>query len=311
MPTSTKMFPRRLLLLVAAATATHAEVIVTGNPHGNSGSSGDTCPQQIVSDKENASGAHGVASGSSIGRQMQCVGPEHLTPENVITAVLNPLQPETIRSIVPVKMRNGGYGATGSLTGFSSSFRAPVYHFVQSPRLVDEGKQLPFKLLLLRQVNSRSVVSIPVDGVSARDSWFPGYKWDLLLCANWNTVREAATGAAAGEQDSDSPAAEVGSIQVQHLGWRFSRVDDKTGAAVAGDEFFAVIVEHKDEEEMAVRNKAKLGLSLQFANLLKNNLPDELPFGGLEVAPRSAEKWMLTALAAAMKFGGKTGSVLR
>ena len=100
----------------------------------------------------------------------------------MLTRVQSPLQPDTIQSVVPVKLRS----AASTPSFFAGGFRAPVYHFLQSPRLVETGKQLPFKLLLWRQVNSRTVVSVPVDGPSAADSWFPGYKWDLLLCADVN-----------------------------------------------------------------------------------------------------------------------------
>ena len=84
-------------------------------------------------------------------------------------------------------------------------------------------------------------------------------------------------------------AAERGSIDVQHLGWRFSR---------GHEEFFAVIVEHSDQESAVAARKQRTGIDLSALVQLPSSI-------GLQMAPRTAEGWMLSALAAAMKMSGK------
>lgn len=51
-------------------------------------------------------------------------------PENVIAIPFGNLQKDTVRAIVPKKIKNP--------YSFPSIFRANIYHFVQSPRLVEK-----------------------------------------------------------------------------------------------------------------------------------------------------------------------------
>jgi len=74
-----------------------------------------------------------------------------------------------------------------------------------------------------------------------------------------------------------------GNNNIEHLGWEFS-------SATTNDKFYAVIVDHKDEDELAVKS------SVQKARI------SELLAEALEIKPRKADAWMLTAFATAYKI---------
>ena len=143
--------PRAVILVTAAfylPAAAHptsdAEVRVTGNPHGSF--YGTMCALQ--------------PSATAL----------DLSPENVHLHLRLPLQADTAHGVKPAKIRDPrGLG----------SFRAPVYEFRQSPRIVEEP--LLFKLLLLKSIASPLVHEVDVE--EASDSWYPGYQWSILMLA--------------------------------------------------------------------------------------------------------------------------------
>ena len=88
----------------------------------------------------------------------------------------------------------------------------------------------------------------------------------------------------------------------KHLGWRFSRTGGKHQSG--DDAFYAVIVEHKDEDNAVAASAARAGI---FGSI---RLPVHPKLGDLEIAPRRADAWMLTALAATLKAAkGGAGAV--
>ncbi|KAK3272358.1 hypothetical protein CYMTET_19346 [Cymbomonas tetramitiformis] len=96
-------------------------------------------------------------------------------------------------------------------------FPAPIYHFKQPARLSE--LELPFKLLLLRNLDTEFLVEVQVPRKQASDSWFPGYSWSIVLC----------------QQCGDT----------MHLGWKFTNLTEQ------GGHFYALIVDHSDENNRA------------------------------------------------------------
>ena len=81
------------------------------------------------------------------------------------------------------------------------------YHFRQPERL--SPLQLPFKIVLVTAVDAAGISQVAVGALHAADSWFEGYSWSLLLCAD------------------------------MHLGWRYT--------AASGHAFDALIVTYGEE----------------------------------------------------------------
>ena len=133
--------------------------------------------------------------------------------------VKSPLQSDTLRAVHAKRVRRfGGLG----------HFRAPVYDFAQSPRLVRNGHE--FRLLLLNRiigVDKHTLFSVAAPG--AMDSWFPGYTWEVLLCA--------------GEH-----------VDASHIGWRF--ISPKTG-----DEFYKAKCGNVFNEYLEVKRTADGAIS--------------------------------------------------
>eukprot|EP00438_Fugacium_kawagutii_P025536 Skav228463 [mRNA] locus=scaffold1058:378983:379573:- [translate_table: standard] len=94
-----------------------------------------------------------------------------------------------------------------------------LYKFKQPSRL--SQLQLPFKLLLLQQVDQTDLQLIEVPSKQALDSWFPGFAWSILLCER---------------------------CEGRHLGWKFTPV-----TAGRGLPFYALIVEAASEEDLENR----------------------------------------------------------
>lgn len=127
---------RRLLHsgLLLLPVFVRADVHVTGNPYYHL----DQCPIPIKADPR---GALGTAGANSMGTTNGVLGGQFLidlTPTNVLLSPKLPLQPDTVRGVASAKLQGGGVG----------HFRAPVYTFGQSNRLVVDP--LTFDLLLLR-----------------------------------------------------------------------------------------------------------------------------------------------------------------
>lgn len=90
-----------------------------------------------------------------------------------------------------------------------------VYNFKQPPRL--SPLELPFKVLPVSRINAAGVVALRVDDQQALDSWFPGFRWDVLL--------------------------DVTCAEPAHIGWRFSSLDKSEHTT-----FYALIVKTKDDD---------------------------------------------------------------
>merc|ERR1711865_983536 len=84
--------------------------------------------------------------------------------------------------------------------------------------------ELPFKLVALRQLSMPNAIEVPVDFASSQDSWFPGYSWSVLVCK--------------------------GCDGVTHIGWKFTAPD--------GDAFYALIVEHGNDETVKAGSYAEM-----------------------------------------------------
>jgi len=189
-----------------------------------------------------------------------CLSNWHLEESNVISNPLIVLQGTTIREVKPIKIKSRKN---------LSSFYAPMYRFIQSPDLVEDP--IEFKLLLLKDINSNSVFEVATDEFSSADSWYPGYKWSILLCLQNGNV--------------------------QHIGWRFRS---------ATSMFNAVIVENLDEDNGLKVKSGKIREGQGIKNKSGNIDKDYLNFptlSDLEIAPRPAEAWMVSLLMAGMKMG--------
>jgi len=109
----------------------------------------------------------------------------------------------------------------------TSGARIPMYLFKQPARLSE--LELPFKIVAVRTLPAGNIAEIPVDAVSASDSWFPGYSWSILVCQQC----ESAT----------------------HIGWKF-----------AGPEgvFYGLIVDYAEEKEsttgQSILEKMRIGM---------------------------------------------------
>ncbi|CAD7937815.1 unnamed protein product [Amoebophrya sp. A25] len=313
--------------LLLTTSGVLSEVVVTGNTHSVRRGRGE--------DSSSEDGQCPLAVDTSAATGATCVSSAELHPGNVITTLRAPLQANTIRSVVPVKIRytapgpmdvmsaflasmqdrqgsswkaspsQNGATAPVLATPFGGTFRAPVYHFVQSPDLTTV--QLPFKLLLLRTLVAPSVYALEVPESQAVDSWFPGYKWSVLLCIDQT----------ASLTDDRAPA-------VRHLGWRFTRITSKTvkyspqaGEDAAGDArledvLYAVIVEHTSEEEPAgkvasgIPHASAIGIRHDYGESDVDRAVAHPDLAALEIAPRKPEAWMLAAYVAATKVMGKS-----
>ena len=269
----------RFLIFSIFTAVVVADVHVTGNPY----TYNEQCP---IAFKKDPSGSLGKKN-SDVSSTSFLID---LTPTNVLLSPKLPVQTDTIRGVTSAKLQH----AIGH-------FRAPVYTFSQSSRLVENP--FSFDLLLLREISSPLVVSIPVGPVgedmenagllenAGLDSWFPGYYWEVLL------VYDETRGV------------------MRHLGWKFvstlstsvdsSVIRSSVGDSV-GDYFYAVIVAHRDEEEeMAVVVKEEI------KEEIKEGVKDEVHpnFDLLEIAPRKAETWMLAAWSGYFGMKSKGGGM--
>jgi len=103
----------------------------------------------------------------------------------------------------------------------------PIYHFKQPDRL--NPKQLPFRLIRSRTVDPTGLVIVPVDARSSHDSWFPQYKWDILVCNACD--------------------------KMLHLGWRFTPKEPGTGEA-----FYALIVDYNEDQRRTAEATSERGV---------------------------------------------------
>lgn len=104
----------------------------------------------------------------------------------------------------------------------------PIYLFKQPSRLSEA--ELPFKLVLLRTIgdfDGIEVVHTP-KSINAYDSWFPGYRWDCIVCKSCDGYT--------------------------HMGWQFSNGQDK---------FYALIVDYVTKEQegtLRIMKKLEFGV---------------------------------------------------
>eukprot|EP00935_MAST-01C_sp_MAST-1C-sp1_P002448 g2448.t1 len=165
-----------LSLLLAAAVATDAQMVdfvqITGSPYHNA--------QSRLSDQGVCEDAHACSASA-------------LNPFAVMLEPV-PTQADTFISLI-FKQYLG--------------VRIPIYQFRQSPRLVEN--QLPFKLVLLRHMDTDGVIEVPTNPAAAADSWFPTHSWTPIMCLQCRDF--------------------------VHLGWKFY---PKAG----GEPFYALIVDH-------------------------------------------------------------------
>eukprot|EP00035_Acanthoeca_spectabilis_P020174 m.431501 g.431501 ORF g.431501 m.431501 type:complete len:217 (-) comp17309_c0_seq1:1651-2301(-) len=149
-----------------------------------------------------------------------------ITPGNVVYTPKE-TQPDTLQKIVTV-----------SFLGLP----LPVYLFRQPARL--NTGQLPFKLVLLRSIEGLEGAHVlDTPGEKAYDSWFPGYRWDVVVVdaaetkvkSRWSRSRKAST-------------------SVTHMGWQFSNGVDK---------FYALIVEYvgTESESNKVLSSLRVGIT--------------------------------------------------
>eukprot|EP00285_Hemiselmis_virescens_P014464 CAMPEP_0173391954 /NCGR_PEP_ID=MMETSP1356-20130122/18680_1 /TAXON_ID=77927 ORGANISM="Hemiselmis virescens, Strain PCC157" /NCGR_SAMPLE_ID=MMETSP1356 /ASSEMBLY_ACC=CAM_ASM_000847 /LENGTH=217 /DNA_ID=CAMNT_0014349661 /DNA_START=12 /DNA_END=662 /DNA_ORIENTATION=+ len=176
------MAARLCLVVLALAAAAHAEqfevIQPVENPHAAAAKGGVSLEGEQVCDSglSSSCGALGV-----------------LDVTQVLSApVLT--QPDTLLGIVRKKYMG---------------VEVPIYHFRQSSRL--NPKQLPFQIVRVRTIDTTGATIIPVDPVSAADSWFTGYSWDVVVCEQCDGWR--------------------------HLGWHFR-------SNATGESFFALIVDY-------------------------------------------------------------------
>jgi len=94
----------------------------------------------------------------------------------------------------------------------------PIYFFKQPNRL--NPQELPFRIIRTRHVDTTGLVFVPVDPQFSHDSWFPLYKWDVLVCVMCD--------------------------KMMHLGWRFSPKEAGTGEV-----FYALIVDYAENQRSA------------------------------------------------------------
>eukprot|EP00282_Hemiselmis_andersenii_P024904 CAMPEP_0172015516 /NCGR_PEP_ID=MMETSP1041-20130122/10523_1 /TAXON_ID=464988 /ORGANISM="Hemiselmis andersenii, Strain CCMP439" /LENGTH=214 /DNA_ID=CAMNT_0012670385 /DNA_START=19 /DNA_END=663 /DNA_ORIENTATION=- len=177
-------------LLVAMAVVVHGEQFEVIQPVEN--------PHAVDSGEQVC--ASGMASST-------CAALGGLDVTQVISAPIV-TQPDTLHGIVRKKYMG---------------VEVPIYHFVQSVRL--NPNQLPFKIVRVRAIDMEGVSVVPVDPVSAADSWFPGYSWDVVVCQKCDGWR--------------------------HLGWRFS-------SASTGESFFALIVEYAEGRRSESEGRASV-----------------------------------------------------
>lgn len=175
------LFLRVLIFSTLARTSLGDTLITaTGNPH-------EKCP--------NDEGFEDHSCGLAGGR---CVA-QDIIPTNIISLPMT-TQQDTLDSIVWMEYLGK---------------EIPLYQFKQSPRLT--ASPLPFKLVLLNDWAKSMLLELPVPEEQARDSWFVGFRWSVIVCVNGG--------------------------RPFHLGWRF--VNDH------GEDFLALIVEVAEAERAA------------------------------------------------------------
>ena len=91
----------------------------------------------------------------------------------------------------------------------------PLYHFKQPSRL--NPRQLPFKLLRMKSLDQEGLLHVDVSESQARDSWFIGHTWQIVMCERCNGWK--------------------------HIGWKFTPT---TGGEI--EAFYAVIVSAGKDE---------------------------------------------------------------
>merc|ERR1712072_357388 len=162
-----------LLSLCLVDVSQGAEVYATGNPHM------PPTPHQELSDNKDF--------------HKQCSAEPCIPAINSLDVLREPMPTQTdthLRTIL-VKSQLGDV--------------IPVYLFRQPARLSE--LQLSFQLVLTNSVSQR-YVEIPVSMAESQDSWFPGYRWSILVC-------EGCGG-------------------VTHLGWKFTGAQRSFYALIVG-----------------------------------------------------------------------------
>jgi hypothetical protein len=137
-----------------------------------------------------------------VGNVMSSCSAANLMPSALMTSS-PPLQPDTSLGVVHKKVLG---------------FPVPVYLFKQPARL--SHLELPFKLLLVRDITLDGIEEINVPAQKASDSWFMGYSWSIIVCHG-------------GRENTDGG--------VSHLGWKF-----QNGA----DSFYALIVDWAESADV-------------------------------------------------------------
>ena len=90
-----------------------------------------------------------------------------------------------------------------------------LYNFRQPARL--NHQQLPFKIVLMNSIG-QGALEIEVEDHVAKDSWFVGYQWSVLVCTTCQN-------------------------NMAHIGWKFTSTDG------TGDSFYALIVRVKEDNQ--------------------------------------------------------------
>lgn len=195
------VFVMVILASVNVVNARESNIYVTGNPHMPKQEATTFSffepPPTIANDT--TSDLYTKEQCASVG--MQCPA-QNILPHLIITSP-KVTQPDTFKALV----RKEWMGID-----------VPLYLFQQPARM--STLELPFKLLLVRDVAQEGLVELQVDMNKAIDSWFVGYYWSVILCEKCDGVT--------------------------HLGWKFTSTAD-------AESFYALIVDYHDSNEVKVR----------------------------------------------------------
>ena len=127
----------------------------------------------------------------------------------------------------------------------------PIYSFKQPSRL--SHHELPFKVLPVTRVPGvEHVVALRVPEENARDSWFVGYRWDVLVSL-----------------ECDKPV---------HVGWKYSSISEDSS-----DVFYALIVKTNDDDPLSAASsfaeaiRAKINVGVPAAPWMLALLASQVP----------------------------------
>jgi len=134
-----------------------SSIVVTGNPHISSLGKKQQFQEETKCDP----------SQSSCGPSNTAISPHEIITTAMVT------QADTLQRIVTVKYMG---------------VPVPIHLFKQPSRL--SHAELPFKLALVRgsTPQSRGMVELAVPVHQSMDSWFPGYRWSVLVCQRCDDV---------------------------------------------------------------------------------------------------------------------------